>query len=41
MLNLKCVLIGFIAVSGLNVNCAKLEMVRLGSKRDSDGLASY
>lgn len=33
-----CILIGFQAVSRLNINLVKSNVVKMGSKRDSNGL---
>lgn len=37
-LNIGCILIGFQTVSRLNINFAKLGIVRLGSEGDQEGL---
>lgn len=40
VLNLRCVLLCFQAVSGLNINLEKFEMVRIGDRVDEDIFAS-
>lgn len=40
LLNLRCVLMGFQAVSGPNINLVKSELVRLGMEEDLARMAS-
>lgn len=39
MLHLRCVLMGFQVVLGLNINLSKSEIARLGDESDADSLA--